>query len=270
MYVLKKNSDTIDYKENLCRDDDDEHEWKYNDSYDYLKNEEIKPYNKLTMIDNNVRIFKFLDANVKGDIEYSHENFIVRSTIGHWYPVNHSGGVFHLHYSVNVLGWMEDPFTKSKLQYNEVFRSNNIQLMNLCYQLGKLWLHSYVQLPHAQSYIENTSPQFQESDFMSFSPTMKTYHLPDSGGSFLSRYRSISSHIKLTLFLDESIEYYFIYFTTILLDFMAYSSHIISKTYHLDSLIHSVEQARRRFKREFKKRASSYKQFKHTFYSSIL
>ena len=59
------------------------------------------------------------------------------TTIGHWYPVDHSGGVFQLHYSVNVLGWMEDPFIKSKLQYNEVFRSNNIQLMNLCYQLGK-------------------------------------------------------------------------------------------------------------------------------------
>ena len=71
MYVLKKNSDTIDYRENLYRDDDD-YEWKYNDSYDYLKNEEIKPYDKLTMINNNVRIFKFLDANVKGDIEYSH------------------------------------------------------------------------------------------------------------------------------------------------------------------------------------------------------
>ena len=52
------------------------------------------------------------------------------TTIGHWYPVDHSGGVFDLHYSVNVLGWMEDPFIKSKLQYNEVFRSNNIQLMN--------------------------------------------------------------------------------------------------------------------------------------------
>ena len=45
---------------------------------------------------------------------------------------------------------------------------------------------------------------------------------------------------------------------------MAYSSHIISKTYHLDNLIHSVEQARRKFKRDFKKCASSYKQFKHT------
>ena len=76
------------------------------------------------------------------------------------------GGVFHLHYSINVLGWMEDPFPKSKLQYNEVFRSNNIQLMNLCYQLGKFWLHSYIQLPHAQSYIKNTSPQFLESDFI--------------------------------------------------------------------------------------------------------
>ena len=121
-----------------------------------------------------------------------------------------------------------------------------------------------IQLPHAKSYIKNTSPHFQESDLMNFLPTMKTYHVPDSGGSYISRYRSVSSHIKLTLFLDESIEYFSIYFTTILLDIMAYSSHIISKIYHLDSLIHSVEQARRKFKREFKKCASSYKQFKHT------
>ena len=52
--------------------------------------------------------------------------------------------------------------------------------MNLCYQLGKYWLHSYIQLPHAQSYNKTTSPQFLESDFMNFSPTMKSYNLPDS------------------------------------------------------------------------------------------
>ena len=45
---------------------------------------------------------------------------------------------------------------------------------------------------------------------------------------------------------------------------MAFASHIISKTYHLDSLIHSVDQARTKFKIEFKKCASLYKQFKHT------
>ena len=52
---------------------------------------------------------------------------------------------------------------------------------------------------------------------MNFSPTMETYHLPDSGGSYISRYRSISSHIQLTLYLDESIEYFSIYFTTMVI-----------------------------------------------------
>ena len=119
---------------------------------------------------------------------------------------------FHLHYSVNVLGWMEDPFTKSKLQYNEVFRNNNIQLMNLCYQLGKYWLHSYIQLPQAQSYNKTTSPQFLESDFMNFSPTMKTYHLPDSGGSYISRYRSISSQINIIFKRKYRILFHIFYY----------------------------------------------------------
>ena len=197
MYVLKKDSEVVKNKKFACEMDDDKYEWKYNSDYDYLKNEVIKPYNKYTMITSNVMICNFLAANIEGEIEYSHQNFIIRSTLGHWYPVNRSGGVFHLHYTPKVLRWIEIFFTKSKLQYSEVFRSNNIQLMNSCYQLGKFWLHSYIQLPHAQSYIKNTSPQFQESDFMNFSPTMKTYHLPDSGGSYISRYRYISSHIKV-------------------------------------------------------------------------
>ena len=99
---------------------------------------------------------------------------------------------------------------------------------------------------------------------------MKTYHLPDSGASYISRYRSISSHIKLTLLLDENIEHFSIYFTTILLDFMAYSSHIISKMYHLDSLINSMDQARRKFKREFKLCASFIINSITLFCSSIL
>ena len=40
------------------------------------------------------------------------------------------------------------------------------------------------------------------------------------------------------------MKYFSIYFTTIILDFMAYSSHIISKIYLIDSLIGSIEQAR--------------------------
>ena len=63
MYVLKKHSDIINLEQNKYRDDNDEFEWKYNDSYDYLKNEEIKQYNKITLISNKVRIFNFLNTN---------------------------------------------------------------------------------------------------------------------------------------------------------------------------------------------------------------
>ena len=41
MYVLKKNSENINLEQNTYRDDDDEFEWKYNDSYDYLRNRTI-------------------------------------------------------------------------------------------------------------------------------------------------------------------------------------------------------------------------------------
>ena len=36
MYVLKKNLDTINLEQNTYRDDNDDFEWEYNDSYDYL------------------------------------------------------------------------------------------------------------------------------------------------------------------------------------------------------------------------------------------
>ena len=38
---------------------------------------------------------------------------------------------------------------------------------------------------------------------MTFSRTMKTYYLPASGGSYISRYHSISSHIESILLLEE-------------------------------------------------------------------
>ena len=46
MYVLKKNSEIVKYKTSDV--DNDKYEWKYNNDYDYVKNEEIKPYNNIT------------------------------------------------------------------------------------------------------------------------------------------------------------------------------------------------------------------------------
>ena len=67
---------------------------------------------------------------------------------------------------------------------------------------------------------------------MNFSPNMTTYHLPDSGGSYLSRFQNDTIHIVLPIALESIIPYQSIYLTVILLDFMAYASYHISKIIH--------------------------------------
>lgn len=218
--------------------DDEIFEWKYGWGVDYLIEEEINPFHECTQLKSHAMICNFVSANVEGDINYSHHDFVLRQTLGHWYPTNNSDGVFCFKFTLNILGWIEDTDIKSKLECSDVLKSNNIQLLNLCYQLGEYLSHSYVQLPHAHSYNKCRSPEFIPSDFMNFSHTMKSYHLTDSGGSYISRYQLVSSHIELTLLLDEKQQYYLIYLTTIILDFMIY---------HLDRFDNSIEAARRNF-----------------------
>ena len=50
---------------------------------------------------------------------------------------------------------------------------------------------------------------------MNFSPNMTTYHLPDSGGSYISRFENDTSHIVLTIALESVIPYKSIYLTEI-------------------------------------------------------
>ena len=61
---------------------------------------------------------------------------------------------------------------------------------------------------------------------------MTTYHLPDSGGSYLSRFQNDTSHIALTIALEAIVHYQSIYLTVILLDFVAYASYQISRIIH--------------------------------------
>ena len=97
---------------------------------------------------------------------------------------------------------------------------------------------------------------------MNFSPTMKTYHFPDSGGSYLSRFQNDTSHIVLTIALEDITNYQSIYLIVILLDFMAYASHNISKIIHHKNK--TVCQARQSFKKCIIKSANEYNlQFKY-------
>ena len=100
---------------------------------------------------------------------------------------------------------------------------------------------------------------------MNFPPTMTTYYLPDSGGSYVSRFQNDTSHIVLTIALEAIVPYQSIYLTVILLDFMAYASHKISKIIH--RLHETVDEARYRFKKRTVKAANELNfQFKYIKY----
>ena len=87
MYALKKDSDNVKNKKHSSDMDDDIYEWEYNDNYDYIQNEMIKPFNAYKMLKSNAMICNFLAANIEGDIEYSHHHFILRSTLGRSYQL---------------------------------------------------------------------------------------------------------------------------------------------------------------------------------------
>ena len=87
--------------------------------------------------------------------------------------------------------------------------------MNLMYAVARVWLGSYIQFPHSYSYSDKKDTKFAENAFMNFSPDMTTYHLPDSGGSYLSRFENDTSHIVLTIALESVIPYKSIYLTVI-------------------------------------------------------
>ena len=113
----------------------------------------------------------------------------------------------------------------------QVITSYNVHLMNLMYTLGKTWLNSFIQYPHASSYvrgIENTT--FDDNTFMNFAPDMKTYHLPDSGGSYLSRFHNDTSHILLTMAIENIVNYKLLYLTIMLLDYVKFANYIILMT----------------------------------------
>ena len=85
---------------------------------------------------------------------------------------------------------------------------------------------------------------------------MRTYHLPDSGGSYLSRFNNDTSHILLTMAMDKIINYKSIYLAVILIDFMAYASHNISQRYHFKN--ETTIKVRKIFKKRINKSAQLY------------
>ena len=106
--------------------------------------------------------------------------------------------------------------------------------MTLCYNLGKYWPQSHVILPDRRECIQNSNNYYESEDFINFSTSTTRYHPPGAPGSYVSRFTSHTSHMKLIVRLREDKEDCRTPFLicAILLDFMADISYVISKEYH--------------------------------------
>ena len=183
MYVLKWCDTDVKIPDNdNFHIDAETFEWKYNNNYTTLDDEEFQFINYQEH-QPDIFIHEFLVNNVEGQMNYNVDQFLIRTTCS--YTGTH--GVFSSGYQLNIMGWNKLKMNEQD-PYSEVFNSNNHLLMNLMYTLAKVWLKSYKQFPHSSSYIQGDDlTTFHEDAFMNFSPDMKTYHLLDSGGSYLSK-----------------------------------------------------------------------------------
>ena len=176
--------------------------------------------------------------------------------IGASYGYASTAGNFALRYHVNILGWNKTSIKETE-PFSEVYKTKNDILMNLIYTFGKTWLKSYLQLPYASSSIPGCEmTRFDDDTFMNFAPYMKKYNLPDSGGSYLSRFNNDSSHIILTIALESVINYKSIYLTVILFDFNA--SQSISNLFHIFN--ETLRKSRKILKERIIKAANKFSQ----------
>ena len=96
----------------------------------------------------DILIHDFLVNNVKGNINYNADQFLIRASYGY----ANIAGNFAVNYIVNILGWNKNNMKESE-PFSEVFGTKNDIFMNLIYNLRKMWLKSYVQLLYSSSYI---------------------------------------------------------------------------------------------------------------------
>ena len=194
-------------------------EWQYVNHRNEYDNEDFM-FNPNGSYRSDILVHNFLINNVKDKINYNADQFLIRASYGY----ANTAGNFAVNYIINIMGWNKE-HVKEIEPFSEVFTTKNDIFMNLIYTLGKMWLESYVQLPHSSSYTPgHNMTRFDDDAFMNFAPDMKKYNLPDSGASYLSRFNNDISYIILTIALESIINYKSIYLAVILFDFMAYAS----------------------------------------------
>ena len=133
-----------------------------------------------------------------------------------------------------MTGWTDDTRILNATLYPDHRQKNTLEFMTALFNIGRLWLGAATILPRRHIHdLDSTSVQDLDN-FSTFRPKCTRYNLPRAPGSYVSRFTSHTSHMKLIICIRKDaspIDTAFL-MCAVLLDFMAYISYVISKQYH--------------------------------------
>ena len=168
---------------------------------------------------------------------YSEPDFCVNMLIADTsFPlVRHVAGPQNTH-TLTVLGWTDDIKILNATSYPVHVQNNTPEFMTALYNIGRIWLGAATILP--PKYIHDPdSPCVPDPDnFSTFRPNCTRNNPPGAPASYISRFTSHTSHMKLILRIRKdaaAIDTAFL-MCAVLLDFMTYILFVISKQFHND------------------------------------
>ena len=131
-----------------------------------------------------------------------------------------------------MLGWTDDTRILNATLYPDHVQKNSPQFMTALFNIGRIWLRAATILPNIHD-LDDTNTQ-DPDNFSTFRPKCTRYNPPGAPGSYVSRFTSHTSHMKLIIRLrkDAAPTHTAFLMCAVLLDFMAYISYVISKQFH--------------------------------------
>ena len=106
--------------------------------------------------------------------------------------------------------------------------------MTALFNIVRLWLGAATILSPRHIHDPDATGVQDPDNFRSFRPKCTRYNPPGAPGSYVSRFTSHTSHMKLIIRLPKDASPINIasLMCAVLLDFMAYTSYVISKQFH--------------------------------------
>ena len=103
--------------------------------------------------------------------------------------------------------------------------------MTALFNIGRLWLGAATILPPRHIHDLDSTGVHDPDNYSTFRPKCTRNNPPGAPGSYVSRFTSHTSHMKLIIRIRKDAAPTFL-MCAVLLNFMAYISYVISKQYH--------------------------------------